>query len=743
MESVTPNLASEQVIPTRGTPACAPPDGAADTAFAVATSYLQAGLSVVPVRRDGSKVPEVGWKRYQAVPPTERELEEWFARADPPGIGVVCGAVSGGLEVIDFDDRAEDVCPRWRDLVEAERPGLAGRLSLVRTPSGGFHVRYRCTEVVIPGSRKLAREPGAENGKPRVLIETRGEGGYALAPGSPGECHETGGTYEHVAGPPPTEPATISAEDREVLLRCARAFDRECVQETGPPPARHGQRRDAAGLRPGDDFDARGPDWAAILGPHGWVQVRQDGEVRYWRRPGKGGAGWSATTGYCRGKDGADLLMVFSSNTGPFEPDRAYGKFRAYALLNHKGDHGAAARELAVQGFGEPPQAGGGGPSPRASGGEEGLPECRLGPLVLRPGRARQTASGKVTLQINAYRGGALAYPAQVSTAESSKRGPARKLAALAGASVEEVETALERMLAAAVERLAEPATPEGPTLQEVLARAVPASLGLTHRTERGLWSEKYAREVTRHEFVTDTPTGLLDACGLAVDLPRDGTGGLSRQNLVRAVQTELGVLWSDLKAKLPAPADGGPGAETEAGRRVRQQLITLWTKPHMFEVQQAADSGREIACRASLASRARRQARPYAEGTCPAEGRERWRPVHEAYAAWWRPYVSKEGEVGVALAMRFELTTQLGVAVSGATDQASLGRLGERLGCLASDAWLDAEKIPARLTGGGRLAVLSPSLVDELFARPAEREEGLTDDEEAAECRDAAGTPG
>src|SRR5262249_46808386 len=49
---------------------------------------------------------------------------------------------------------------------------------------------------------------------------------------------------------------------------------------------------------------------------------------------------------------GADLLRVFSSNADPFEAGRAYGKFRAYALLNHGGDLSAAARELRRQGYG-------------------------------------------------------------------------------------------------------------------------------------------------------------------------------------------------------------------------------------------------------------------------------------------------------------------------------------------------------------------------------------------------------
>jgi hypothetical protein len=66
----------------------------------------------------------------------------------------------------------------------------------------------------------------------------------------------------------------------------------------------------------------------------------------YWRRPGKE-KGWSATTGHCRGEVGGDLLYVFSSNAHPFEAEKAYSKFSAYAILRHGGDHAEAARELA------------------------------------------------------------------------------------------------------------------------------------------------------------------------------------------------------------------------------------------------------------------------------------------------------------------------------------------------------------------------------------------------------------
>jgi hypothetical protein len=157
------------------------------TTLEYALYYRSLGLSVIPIRPDGSKAPALGsWKEYQRRLASEAELRQWFGGDAGYGIAVVCGRVSGGLAVLDFETDA--VYREWAALVEGEAPGLLEALPCVRTPRGGRHVYVRTANP--GGNRKLAR---ARDGA--TLVEVRGEGGYVLAPGSPPECHPQGGRY--------------------------------------------------------------------------------------------------------------------------------------------------------------------------------------------------------------------------------------------------------------------------------------------------------------------------------------------------------------------------------------------------------------------------------------------------------------------------------------------------------------------------------------------------------------------
>jgi hypothetical protein len=147
----------------------------------VARGYVAAGLSVIPVKADGTKAPDLpAWKEYQRRKPTDDELRAWFEGRSDRGVAVVCGAVSGNVAVLDFETEAAFL--EWCRAVGGCGLEAVNGDPLVVPPRGGRHLYLRTPEPVP--NEKLAKD---EHGK--TVIEVKGEGGYVLAPGCPVECH--------------------------------------------------------------------------------------------------------------------------------------------------------------------------------------------------------------------------------------------------------------------------------------------------------------------------------------------------------------------------------------------------------------------------------------------------------------------------------------------------------------------------------------------------------------------------
>jgi Bifunctional DNA primase/polymerase, N-terminal len=285
----------------------------------LAIEYRNAGISVIPLRLDGMKSPygellpilccvktrkvSHSWVPYCERLPLDGELCEWFSR--PLGIGMVCGAVSGGLEVIDFDDGS--LFEPWHRLVSK----IVDRLPVIETPSGGWHVLFRCDE--IGGNVKIACDPNREK---QTLIETRGQGGYIVAEGSPCETHATGLAYCQAFGPRlPTIPR-ITPDERRQLWAAARTKDKRGEAFTQKLIAKQTRKTSgiATKLHPVIQAFNDSHSWNAIL--TGWTS--RDGE--HWTRPGKQ---FGVSARVVTADDGSELLTVATLDR--FHPMAAIG----------------------------------------------------------------------------------------------------------------------------------------------------------------------------------------------------------------------------------------------------------------------------------------------------------------------------------------------------------------------------------------------------------------------------------
>lgn len=349
-----------------------PPGPAASQGELVQAALIWAhsGCSVIPIRADGTKRPAVEWKTYQDKPATPEQVEYWFY---PPnegyrnlGIGVICGKVSGNLEMLELEGRATSEETLEAIGARCDELGVGSTLSTLMgedgycelTPSGGIHLLYRVTDHEVPGNTKVARRPATweeleakPDDKLKVLAETRGEGGYVVVAPTGGTVHATGEPWQVLAGQI-GQIRSITWADRNLIHQAIHEVLDEMPEPTKPViPTVPKQRTPGAGTRPGDDYNDRA-SWDGILEPHGWQIHHISGNTVYWTRPGKSKRdGHSATTGHA-GTGANDRLFVMSSAT-EFETDTPLSKFFVYAHYEHRGNMAEATKALAAQGYGD------------------------------------------------------------------------------------------------------------------------------------------------------------------------------------------------------------------------------------------------------------------------------------------------------------------------------------------------------------------------------------------------------
>lgn len=316
----------------------------------VSRRYIESGLSVVGC---SNKMPVTPWTELQSRYATENEVLQWQSRSADQ-IAIICGEVSGSsnrdgvlcaMEVIDIDAKYHLKPKEFvKDLMENLKELFGEDISylpMVQTKSGGYHIYYRCE--VVQGNKKLAhRHPTEkelkENPKLKKVcfIETRGEGGYVIAP--PSDQYNPVPSMGSL-----TEIPILEIEEREALMELLRSYNEYIVEEiTKPKKVSTGAIYEDTPWAAYDQTD----EWMDVLKNNGWTAVSQTNEQIFWRRPGsknKQSANWHK---------GKRLFYVFSGNTA-FEPEKAYAPNAIYAILEHDGDFGAAARSLSDLGYGK------------------------------------------------------------------------------------------------------------------------------------------------------------------------------------------------------------------------------------------------------------------------------------------------------------------------------------------------------------------------------------------------------
>ncbi len=293
-----------------------------------AREYIGNNLSVIPTREN--KAPAIAkWSTFMQRKMVNGEVERFFSTQRAKGIGIICGQVSGNLEVIDIDtknDPTGTLAKEFSTAVQDAMPELFDRLVVSRTIHNGLHLYYRCSS--IEGNQKLAT-----NKDKNVLIETRGEGGYVIAPPSDG--------YRLVAKDFISIP-TISVEERQHLLAIAKSFDQTNNEISEDEDTSHDVETELSTF---DDYNLRG-DSIELLKKHGWIVVMEKSHRIYFKRPGNTdnlvSANWHKEK---------RIFYPFTTST-LFTAGKGYNPTMVYAMLECDNDFSIASHKLYHEGFG-------------------------------------------------------------------------------------------------------------------------------------------------------------------------------------------------------------------------------------------------------------------------------------------------------------------------------------------------------------------------------------------------------
>lgn len=323
----------------------------------IIVGYLEQGLSVIPARdRDevvgnrvyAAKTPYSSWTRYQKEIVKKDFLWHELDKYNTESVAIVCGKVSGGLYVIDFDVKHKPgIDSQVLKNIQEYHPEIYEKLRKHRTKSVGLHLLYRVNSEKYSGNTKIAGRPTTDEEKeayktehPEVkkelkelyFIEMRGEGGYVLAPPSKG--------YSVLQDIPIQ---TLTEDEHNIIINICKNYN-----EIIKPP-----KEIKTSAKELDYFDenpfthySRSGDATELLEDFGWKYESEKGLHIYYTRPGKD-RGVSASF-----NKETRIFWTWSSNTD-FEQEKGYHLSNILVDIKFNGDKKQAFAWLTNKGFGK------------------------------------------------------------------------------------------------------------------------------------------------------------------------------------------------------------------------------------------------------------------------------------------------------------------------------------------------------------------------------------------------------
>ena len=165
-----------------------------------AHQYAAAGMAVIPLKKDKTPLTDHGLKDASK---DDNVIKSWWSKWPDANIGIVTGQVSGGICVIDQDEKngehGIDTFSKWVD----DNGLYINDTWESKTASGGRHTFFRSS---IPVSNRIGWLDG---------VDVRGDGGYVVAPPS---ILSDGSEYTWLSSPYEVKNPISDENDEDVVF---------------------------------------------------------------------------------------------------------------------------------------------------------------------------------------------------------------------------------------------------------------------------------------------------------------------------------------------------------------------------------------------------------------------------------------------------------------------------------------------------------------------------------------------